>query len=107
MYRDSIRDAVDSFGKYINDESKLCFGAAVGCFVIGTTAWLVNLVAPQTTTLHGLLVVAVFYAATGTISLFKRPATKVERPAESDSIDIFAKSFRKRVESSVATKSIA
>ena len=59
--------------KKLNDESKLCFGAAAGCFVLGAFGWLVNLVQPETTLLQGLLVVAVFYGFVGVASLFTRP----------------------------------
>ena len=61
--------------KKLNEESKLCFGAAAGCFVVGAFGWLVNLVQPQTTLLQGLLVVAGFYGFLGVVSLFKRPAS--------------------------------
>ena len=55
----------------LNDECKLCFGAAAGCFVIGIIGWLINLALPETTLLHGLLVVAGFYCVLGVANIFK------------------------------------
>lgn len=74
MSINTIQDIAVEIKRKFNDESKLCFGAAAGCFVIGAVGWLVNLVQPETTLLHGLLVVAGFYGFLGVVSLFK-PST--------------------------------
>jgi hypothetical protein len=58
----------------LSDASKLCFGAAAGCFVVGAAGWIVNFLEPGITLLHGLLVVAVFYFALGVSKLFEKQA---------------------------------
>ncbi len=91
MKRYSIQHTVDLYRKQFNDESKLCFGAAVGCLVVGALGWLINYAAPETTTLHGLLVVGVFYSARGTLSLLKRPTKETESLAEKLAVDASAR----------------
>ena len=71
-------NTADTHDKMLGNESELCFGAAAGCFIVGAVGWLVNLVQPDTTLLHGLLVVAGFYGFLGVVSLFKRPAPTEE-----------------------------
>ena len=66
--------AVAAYAKRLNDVSKLCFGAAVGCFIVGMLGWIVNFFAAESTMLHGLLVVATFYFALGVIKLFEKRA---------------------------------
>jgi len=65
---------VVSYAKSLNDASKLCFGAAAGCFIVGMFGWTVNFFAAETTMLHGLLVVAAFYFGLGVIKLFEKRA---------------------------------
>lgn len=78
MNLNSIPNAIARRGKKLNDESKLCFGAAIGCFLVGTGGWLVNLAMPESTLLQGLLVVAAFYAALGVVKLFQKSATDAQ-----------------------------
>jgi len=56
----------------LNDGSKLCFGAAVACCLVGAMGWTVNYFVAGATMLHGLLVVAVFYFTLGVIKLFEK-----------------------------------
>ena len=49
----------------LNDTARLCFGVAVAGLLVGVPGAIVNVFAPQTTTLDALLVVAVFYGAMG------------------------------------------
>lgn len=107
MDRHSIRNTVDKCRKKLNDESKLCLGAAVGCFLVGTVGWLVNLVAPETTTLHGLLVVAVFYSAIGFLSLFKKPTAETQSLPASPSVNAPRVSFQGHQEKNGTLKSAA
>lgn len=78
MNLNSIQNAIIRNGKKLNAESKLCFGAAAGCFVIGAGGWLINLARPGSTKLHGLLVVAAFYAVVGGVKLFHKSATDAQ-----------------------------
>lgn len=55
-----------------NDESKLCFWAAMGCLVVGTIGWLVNYIAPGSTMLGALLLVGCFYLFLGLTSLLHK-----------------------------------
>ncbi len=87
----------------LNDESKLCFGAAAGCFVIGIIGWLINLALPETTLLHGLLVVAGFYCVLGVVNIFKAVAA----PSEDDSTIDEAVSSIDKVESGKKPPNIA
>jgi len=72
--KNTIGKAVAAYAKRLNDASKLCFGAAAGCFIVGMFGWIVNFFAAETTMLHGLLVVAAFYFALGVIKLFEKRA---------------------------------
>lgn len=78
MNLNSIQNAIIRCVKKLNDESKLCFGAAAGCFVVGAGGWLVNLALPESTLLHGLLVVAAFYSVVGGVKLFQKSATDAQ-----------------------------
>jgi len=69
-----IVEAVGHSTRPLNDASKLCFGAAAGCLVVGAVGWIVNSLEPGTTMLHGLFTVAVFYFALGVIKLFAKQA---------------------------------
>lgn len=71
MNRNSNQNTNARDKRTLSDESKLSFGAAAGCFVIGAVGWLVNLARPETTLLHGLLVVAGFYCFLGVVNLYK------------------------------------
>lgn len=48
-----------------NEECQLCYGAAAGCFVLGTLGWIANHLSPGVTLLQGLLVVGTFYFCLG------------------------------------------
>jgi len=67
----AILNSVITKTKRLNIESKLCFNAALACFVLGAAGWIINYFAPDTTRLHGLLVVAVFYSMLGAINLLR------------------------------------
>ena len=71
MNRNSIQNMIVRSKTKLRDESKLSFAAAAGCFAVGAAGWLVNLARPETTLLHGLLVVAGFYCFVGVVHLFK------------------------------------
>ena len=71
---DAPAKAVITFIKTLNDASTLCFGAAVACFLVGAIGWIVNWFVAGATTLHGFLVVAVFYFMLGVIKLFEKEA---------------------------------
>ena len=75
MNSNTIYNMVVQVKKKLNDDTTLCFGAAAGCFVVGALGWLVNWVQPDTTLLHGLLVVAGFYCFLGVVSLLKSAST--------------------------------
>ena len=76
MDRNSIQDRIVQCKKNLSDETKLCFGAAIGCFVVGALGWLVNFVRPEATLLHGLLVVAGFYFSLGSVKFLKSSASE-------------------------------
>jgi hypothetical protein len=52
-------------------ESKLCFGAAGGCAIIGAAGYAINALTTSETTLSAFLVISAFYLITGVISVFK------------------------------------
>jgi hypothetical protein len=58
----------------LTSESKLCFGAAVGCFVLGSVGYAINALTATHTTLSAFLVVSAFYLVLGVVSLFKKEA---------------------------------
>jgi hypothetical protein len=55
----------------LSAETKLCFGAAGGCAIIGSGGYAVNALTTTETTLSAFLVISVFYVMLGVISLFK------------------------------------
>ena len=67
----AILNSVITKTKRLNVESKLCFSAALACFILGAAGWIINYFAADTTRLHGLLVVAVFYSMLGVINLLR------------------------------------
>jgi hypothetical protein len=58
----------------LSTESKLCFGAAGGCFVLGLFGYAVNALSTTETTLSAFLVISAFYFMLGVISLFRGEA---------------------------------
>lgn len=69
---DFTMKSIATYAETINDASRLCFGAAISCFVVGTMGWIANYFVEGTTMLHGLLVVAVFYFLLGVVNLFEK-----------------------------------
>lgn len=63
----------------LSTESKLCFGAAGGCLVLGLVGYGINALSTTETTLSAFLVIGAFYFMLGVISLFKGGAA-VEQP---------------------------
>jgi hypothetical protein len=63
----------------LSTESKLCFGAAGGCFVLGIAGYAVNALSTTETTLSAFLVISALYFMLGVISLFKGGAA-VQQP---------------------------
>lgn len=55
----------------LSSESKLCFGAAGGCFVLGLVGYAINALSTTETTMSAFLVISAFYFLLGVISLFK------------------------------------
>ena len=56
---------------WANDESRICFAAAIGCAVVGLVAFLVNMLWPATTQLHALFFVGVFYMVLAAVEFAK------------------------------------
>lgn len=59
---------------HLNDATRLCFAVAIAALVIGALGAIVNLLAPRTTTVDALLIVAAFYAALGAMERSKASA---------------------------------
>lgn len=57
-------------------ESKLCFGAAGGCLIIGSVGYGINALTTTETTLSAFLVISAFYLMLGAINLFKASAER-------------------------------
>ena len=57
----------------LSAEAKLCFGAAGGCFVIGTASYAIEALTTTETTLSAFLVISAFYLMLGVINVFKSP----------------------------------
>jgi hypothetical protein len=55
----------------LSAETKLCFGAAGGCLVIGALGSAINVLTAKETTLSAFLVISAFYLLLGVISLIK------------------------------------
>jgi len=53
----------------LNNATRLCFGVAVAGLFVGVPGAIVNVFAPQTTTLDSVLVVAVLYGVMGGMKL--------------------------------------
>lgn len=63
-------------------ETKLCFGAAGGCAIIGSAGYAINALTTLETTLSAFLVISAFYLMLGVISFFKSsPEYVPARPA--------------------------
>lgn len=88
MKINSIQNAAERIEKKLDDESRLCFGAAAGCFLVGSLGWLINLVRPDTTLLDGLLVIAAFYCFLGFVQLVKPTASTVDAANDGDGIAV-------------------
>lgn len=69
----AIKQRVSSFsGKSrLSAETKLCFGAAGGCAIIGAVGYAINVLTTMETTLSAFLVISAFYFMIGVISFFK------------------------------------
>ncbi len=59
----------------LNDTARLCFSVAVMCLAMGAVGATANLIVPDATTLDALLIVAVFYAGLGFLSLPRSSCT--------------------------------
>jgi hypothetical protein len=68
-----IKNQVSSIAGFdaLSTESKLCFGAAGGCLVLGLVGYAINALSTTETTLSAFLVISAFYFMLGVISLFK------------------------------------
>lgn len=55
----------------LSAETKLCFGAAGGCAIIGAAGFAINALTTSETTLSAFLVISAFYLMLGVISVFK------------------------------------
>lgn len=64
----------------LSAETKLCFGAAGGCFVIGIVAYAISALTATETTLSAFLVISAFYFMLGVISLFKSSPDYAMKP---------------------------
>lgn len=68
---------------HLNDATKLCFAVAITALVVGALGAIVNLLAPRTTTVDALLIVAAIYAALGTMERSRASAAiTFDRPRE-------------------------
>ena len=68
----------------LSGESKLCFGAAGGCLIIGSVGHGLNALTTIETTLDAFLVISAFYLMLGVINFFK---STTKRDADSSSAD--------------------
>jgi hypothetical protein len=66
-----ILRAVHRLASNWDEELLLCFGAAIVCFLLGAIGWVANQIAPGATSLHGLLVVSVFYFGLSVVRMLK------------------------------------
>lgn len=55
----------------LSTETKLSFGAAGGCLVLGMIGYAINALTTTETTLSAFLVIGVFYLMLGVVSLLK------------------------------------
>ena len=55
----------------LSGESKLCFGASGGCFIIGAIGYGITALTTTETTLSAFLVISAFYLMLGVINLSK------------------------------------
>ena len=58
----------------LNDESKLSFAAAAGCFAVGLPAGACSHLLPDGWHLDAVIVIGVFYLLLGLGGVFKRPS---------------------------------
>lgn len=66
----------------LSAETKLCFGAAGGCFAIGIVAYVINALTTAGTTLSAFLVISAFYFMLGVMSVFNSsPDYAMKTPA--------------------------